>query len=153
MRCRGHHGCHLHEFKRTIVNKRAVCKEALLRYWRGHVDAWRESGLSAQGYARRHGLYKNSIRYWHKKFSLHSASSPVISDLSSVSALKTSPVPSAVSQSSEVKFVPVTLSSKSSDKSQEPLVLRVGSRFRIDVPDQFSQTTLARLLRTLEVFL
>lgn len=134
------------------MKKRAVCKEEILRYWHGHVDAWRESGLSAQGYARQHGLYKNSIRYWRRKFSLHSASSPVISDLSRISASETSPVPSGASQSSEVKFVPVTLSSKRSDKSQEPLVLRVGSRFRIDVPDQFSQATLARLLRTLEVF-
>ena len=134
------------------MKKRVVCKDALLQYWHGHVDAWGESGLSPQGYARRHGLYKNSIRYWSKKFSLHTASRPVNSDLSRVSGPKISPAPLAASQPSEVRFVPVALSSKSSDKSQAPLVLRVGSRFRIDVPDQFSQATLVRLLRTLEVF-
>ncbi len=134
------------------MKKNTVCTEERLRYWHAHIGAWRKSGLSAQGYARRNGLYKNSIRYWNDKFSLPPTPGAVIEGLPAILLPETPSAPMPVRPASGVKFVPVDLSAKNSGLSHPPLVLRVGSRFHIDVPDHFSQTTLARLIRTLETF-
>ncbi len=133
------------------MKKRDIRKEELQRYWHAHVLAWRESGLSCQGYAHRHGLYKNAIRYWGRKFPADASPALVTGTRSITLQTKIAPAPSGA-QRSEVKFVPLDLSSKMPDKPKESLVLRVGSRFRIDVPNQFSQTVLVRLLRALEMF-
>ena len=126
-------------------------KEELRRHWHAHVVAWRESGLSRQGYARRHGLYKNAIRYWNNKFP---ADSSPISEAGKRTAALQTPISatSSVPRPSEVRFIPVDFPLKKPDTRQEPLTLRGGRRFRIIVPNRFSQEALARLIRTLGEF-
>jgi len=36
-------------------------------YWRGHVEYWRQSGLSQVAYCARHGLNIKSFRRWRIK--------------------------------------------------------------------------------------
>lgn len=39
-------------------------KAALEAYWRGHVEAWRASGLTQRDYCAQHGLKCHSLSYW-----------------------------------------------------------------------------------------
>lgn len=37
-------------------------------FWHGHLQRWRESGLSKGRYCRVHGLSPNRFGYWAKKY-------------------------------------------------------------------------------------
>ena len=37
-------------------------------FWRGHVQAWRASGLTQREYCRSEGLHKGSLSYWSSTF-------------------------------------------------------------------------------------
>jgi hypothetical protein len=36
-------------------------------FWRGHVEAWRASGLSQTRYCQKHGLTKGTLGYWSSR--------------------------------------------------------------------------------------
>ncbi len=98
------------------------------KFMRTHVDAWRKSGLSRAEYCRQRKLSHHTLRYWQKKFE---QSGPV-----------------------GVTFVPVPLSravqNNGPRERRTALKVEVGNRFRIEVADEFSTVTLARLIATLE---
>ncbi len=125
--------------------------DELRRYWQSHVSAWRKSGLSRQAYTRQHGLYKNALRYWDGKFPVETVDAAACGERRHFAALQAGGN-TRHSPSAEVKFVPVArvYRAKSETVSPGKLVLRVGRRFRIDVPEHFSPTSLASLVRTLE---
>ena len=37
-------------------------------YWRGHIDAWRDSGGSGAAYCQLHQLAYHRFNYWRRKF-------------------------------------------------------------------------------------
>jgi len=41
--------------------------------WRGHVGAWRASGVTQRAYCDRHGLKKHSLSYWHLRLARRDA--------------------------------------------------------------------------------
>ncbi|MBP7634960.1 hypothetical protein KBA41_12395 [Candidatus Ozemobacteraceae bacterium] len=138
-------------FEVMIMKAVGSQSDELRRYWQTHVLAWRKSGLSRQAYTRQHGLYKNSLRYWGGKFPVETADASSGTERRRISALQLAG-DTCHSPSAEVKFVPVARVHQVKREVTPPgkFILRVGRRFRIDVPEHFSPASLASLLRTLE---
>lgn len=97
------------------------------RRWHVHVKALRQSGLSRAEYCRRHQLGYHAMTYWCRKFSLpkEPASTLVPVPVHSLPYSKT----------------PVTGS---------PLRLILPGTLSLEIADDFSETTLARVLAVLE---
>jgi hypothetical protein len=93
-------------------------------FWHEHVQRWRESGLSKGRYCRVHGLSPNRFGYWAKKYP---------PEVSAEVAL-----PSIVPLS-------FTLAPKAPS-----IGLLVGNRYSLDIPADFDEATLTRLLSVLE---
>ena len=93
--------------------------------WLAHVEQWRHSGMSKAAYCKAHGLNFSSFRYWLRK----SRSASV-----DVSALPPAIVP-----------LPFTLALKAPS-----IGLLVGNRYALDIPADFDEATLTRLLSVLE---
>ncbi len=138
-------------FEVMIMKTFVSQNDDLQRYWEAHVLAWRKSGLSRQAYTRQHGLYKNALRYWGGKFPAETVDDSACGERRHFGALQMSGA-TRHSPSADVRFVPVARVHRAKDESVSPgkLVLRVGRRFRIDVPEHFSPASLASLVRTLE---
>jgi hypothetical protein len=93
--------------------------------WLAHVEQWQQSGMSKAAYCTVHGLNFSSFRYWLRK----SRSAPV-----DASALPPVIVP-----------LPFTLAPKAPS-----IGLLVANRYALDIPSDFDEFTLARLLSVLE---
>jgi hypothetical protein len=93
--------------------------------WLAHVEQWRQSGMSKAAYCTAHGLNFSSFRYWLRK----SQSASV-----DVTALPPAIVP-----------LPFTLSSKAPS-----IGLLVSNLYALDIPADFDEVMLARLLSVLE---
>jgi hypothetical protein len=104
-----------------IQNKRKA-----RRFWEQHINRWKESGIKQTEYCRINGLSPKSFTYWKCK-------------------LKKEP--------ETTTFFPITL--KTSPTLQNPikheaLKLICNDKYRVEIGDDFSSTTLTRLIRTLE---
>ena len=95
--------------------------------WKAHVDAWRRSNLSIAEYCRRHNLSHHALRYWKKK-----------NERADDAGVTLVPVP-----------LPKTIHGHSLNR-QASLKVEVGNRFKIEVGDDFTATTLIRLVKTLD---
>ena len=108
--------------KRTRKEKNREKQE----YWRSHIKAWEESGLSQVDYCRENNLSRHRFTYWKCK-----------GDKKTVS----------------MTFVPV-LSKPSNQHSimhnTAPLKVLIGDRYRVEVGDGFSPDTLSRLMEALK---
>ena len=93
-------------------------------FWREHVQQWRESGLSKGRYCRVHGLSSSRFGYWTKKYPPES------------------PVETATPA---IVPLPFTLAAKAPS-----IGLLVGNRYALDIPADFDEATLTRLLSVLE---
>jgi hypothetical protein len=93
--------------------------------WLAHVEQWRHSGMSKAAYCKAHGLNFSSFRYWLRK---------------SRSASVDIPVPPPV-----IVPLPFTLAPKSPS-----IGLLVGNRYALDIPADFDEAMLTRLLAVLE---
>jgi hypothetical protein len=93
--------------------------------WMAHVRRWQESGLGKTRYCRENGLALSTFQYWITKsrpsFGSESASIPALVPLPFVFAAKT---PS--------------------------IGLMVSNRYAMDIPADFDEATLTRLLSVLE---
>ncbi len=98
------------------------------RHWQAHVDAQKQSGLNRTEYCRQHKLSYHTLTYWHKK-------------LYQPSSKKTTLVP--------VPFHSITLPSPVQPDSSALKIILQGS-LSVEVGDNFSPTTLVRLLATLD---
>ena len=106
-------------------SKEANQKRAQL--WKHHIDEWSRSGLTQNAYCRENGLKPNRLTYWKNKFKR---------------------------QNLPVEFVqvpPVEISELLNSTSSERLRLNVGTGFQIEIPDGFSQATLAQVLQVLRM--
>ncbi len=93
--------------------------------WLAHVEQWRHSGISKAAYCTAHGLNFSSFRYWLRKSRSASVDAP---------ALPPAIVP-----------LPFTLALK-----PPTIGLLVGDRYALDIPADFDEATLTRLLSVLE---
>ena len=94
-------------------------------HWMAHVQQWRESGLAKTRYCRKNGLALSTFQYWITKSRLSSGSEPAS-------------VPALVA-------LPFTFASK-----VPSIGLMVSNRYAMDIPADFDEATLARLLSVLE---
>jgi hypothetical protein len=104
--------------------------ESPRQFYQKHLANWRGTGLSQAEYCRRNGLIRHRFGYWKKKL---------------------------FTEERQVEFAvfPVNLSEHSvpciQDRVSSPLRLMVNSRFSLEIPDQFSQDTLTKVLQVLQV--
>ena len=96
------------------------------RFWRVHVEAWRQGSLSQAEYCRQERLPLASFVYWKSKFG------------------KTE----TASRQPSLVPVPVQLTSVRSSCTP-PLRLCVDDRFRIEIGGNFSPAVLEKLIQTL----
>lgn len=99
------------------------------KIWQAHLNAWRKSGLTGADYCRQRNLSYHAFNYWKKK--------------------------NSQSVSDRINFVPVPVRVGVNDEellrsANSPLKVEIGSRFKIEVPDDFSPATLSRLVSSLE---
>ena len=94
------------------------------RYWKQHIDTWRNSGLTQVGYCRKHDLSRYRFQYWKKRF--HPTE------------------PSA-------SFIEIPLSPNlQQGHPPQRLCLVVGGRFQIAIERDFDPVALKQLLGVLE---
>ena len=98
------------------------------RHWQTHVKALFQSGLNRAEYCRQHKLSYHALTYWHRKLSKPS--------------------------SRVTTLVPVTLQHNIGQTpeqgDQATLKVILPGKMSVEVGDNFSPTTLTRLLTTLE---
>lgn len=113
-----------------VKSDKRRCSPQKAAFWRRHVDAWRESGLSQAEYSRRHGVSVKALWYWKRRFEKEqnpSAAAPVI-----------------------VAVQPSQLPPR--EKAYAPLMLYLQSGLRVEVCGDFDPAVLAKLVRTVERF-
>ena len=93
--------------------------------WMVHVQQWRESGLGKSQYCREHGLALNVLQRWVSKSRPSSGDEPTT-------------IPAFVA-------LPFTLASRAPS-----IGLMISTRYTLDIPADFDETTLNRLLSVLE---
>lgn len=97
------------------------------RYWQAHTKALSESGLSRAEYCRQHKLSYHALIYWQRKYSRQDKQSVTL-------------VPVALAT------VPARTGSRPGDAG---LKILLPGQIAIAVADDFSPTTLVRLLKLL----
>ena len=116
----------------TITNSQEspASGETPRQFYQKHLTNWKDTGLSQAEYCRRNGLIRHRFGYWKKKL---------------------------FTEEGQVEFamLPVNFSEHSApfiqDSSPSTLRLMVDSRFSLEIPDQFSQATLTKVLQVLKV--
>ena len=96
--------------------------EKIRKFWKTHLDNWEESGLNQSEYCRQHNLIYHRFGYWKARFK---------------------------SRNLPVKFVQVA-SSEPINSSPSFLKLNLPRGCQVEIPDDFSEDTLKRLLTTLQ---
>ena len=99
-------------------------------YWTKHIAFWHKSGLSQRAYCRRHGLSQSSLSYWRKRLARSA-------DEEAAPCFAIVPVPLSASAQADMATAP------------EPLLVRVGDGFRIEIRGDFAAPVLEKLVRTL----
>ena len=99
--------------------------EKRCQFWKRHLKTWSKSGLTQNAYCRNNNLKPNRFTYWKNKFKR-----------------KNLPV-------QFVQITPDQVTEAISYPVQNCLRLNIESRFQIEIPDGFSQTTLTKVLLVL----
>ena len=108
-----------------MKSKQNKSKERKRRYWQGHVESWRKSNLSQAEYCRRNALPVKSFGYWKKRHSRSSAE--------------------------PLRFFPLVVPTPLRIQESSSLQLTMQERrFTIEIKEDFSPTTLKRLILSLE---
>jgi hypothetical protein len=98
------------------------------RYWQAHIKALSESGLSRAEYCRRHTLSYHAVIYWQRKFTKNEKRGVTL-------------VPVAL---------PNVLATTGSQNGDAGLKILLPGQIAIAVADNFSPSTLVRVLKALE---
>lgn len=96
------------------------------KFWQTHVEAWTTSGMSQTEYCRQNNLSIKSFGYWKRK---------------------------RKKSNSEVTFYPVpsnAIKILKKEKSSFSLRVVLDDRFKIEIGNEFSSSTLGRLVQALE---
>ena len=97
-------------------------------YWRQRMVEWSGSGLSQAEYCHRSGIALSTFQYWKRRLE-HQA-------------------PSGEERS--IIAVPFPGSSTAGSPVSKPLILHVGSGFRVEIGGDFCPAVLEKLIVTLE---
>jgi hypothetical protein len=101
------------------------------RFWQAHVNALSKSGLSRKEYCRQQQLSYHAMIYWQKKLQKQKK------NIAPATLIPVSLLPRCGERDSKAS-------------SRASLTVTLGDRYSIRVGDDFSGTTLTRLLQTLE---
>ena len=96
-------------------------------YWQEHIKAWKQSGLSQAHFCKVRSLALSTFQYWRRKIFQDSNDSP--------------------------RFYPLAVMPSLEASNKTPGVLRVilgNRRFVLEIGEDFSETTLKKLIATLE---
>jgi len=109
------------------MERRAPINTRKEKFWQNHIRSWQQCSCSQKEYCRRNGLARSTFSLWRRKLKTCSPTS---------------------------QFYPLVVPSNSKSESKgsqesNTLVLVV-KRFRIEIPEGFSGTTLIKLLTALE---
>lgn len=105
-------------------------------FWRKHVNAWRESGLSQAEYSRQAGIAVKILGYWKRKLKREQE----LHETSSAPAIVAVQLPQIKESAPESAVVP----------EHSHLFVHLQNGLRIEIPGDFTATVLEKLLRTLE---
>lgn len=101
------------------------------KHWGKHISCWKESCLSQKQYCLRHGIAISTFSYWKRKLiNLHETPGPK-------------------------RFFALTVkdAGPALSKQEPPTGIRLSlcnDKFKIDLEKEFSETTLRKLIATLE---
>ena len=95
------------------------------RYWEAHIERWQHSGMTQKDYCRDNGLKWSTFHYWRKR----------IEELSAPVQL--------------IQVGPVAGPAGKDPLEWSGLMLVIGDHYKVQVGDEFSRATLARLVQTL----
>jgi len=109
-------------------------------FWRAHVAAWRESGLTQRAYCHRESLPETQLSHWKHRLAKSQRRSRAKASLVPVQVLEPTPSErdSAVSASLRYAAVPTAALSVVFD-----------GRLRLEIGEGFDATTLRRVLEVL----
>ena len=97
------------------------------RFWAAHIKAFEQSGFSRSEYCRRHDLSYHALTYWLRRDKQKSIAA------------------------SRINLVQLPMTPACSAQSTQPgIILRVGSRYTLELNQDFNQSALARVLVVLE---
>jgi hypothetical protein len=97
-------------------------------YWQEHIKSWRQSGLSQADFCKARSLALSTFQYWRRKISQGSNDSP--------------------------RFYPLAVMPSIEAPNKTPGILRVilgDRRFVVEIGEDFSETTLQKLIVALEL--
>jgi len=108
-----------------MKNKQIKSREEKRRYWQRHIESWRQSGLGQAEYCQRNSLPIKSFGYWKRRNSR--------------------------SPRGQLNFFPLVLSNPVVTPGHASLQLALQEkRFTIEIKEDFSPTTLKKLILSLE---
>jgi hypothetical protein len=101
------------------------------KHWKKHISCWRKSGLTQRQYCLRQGIAISTFSYWIRKFG------------------------KAAENPGSTRFYPLSVKGNSTSSSRKGLHTGIrlslcNDKFKIDLEKEFSETTLRRLIATLE---
>lgn len=111
-----------------MADRSKAANKKRAQFWRYHIDTWSRSGLAQNAYCRANNLKPHRLTYWKNKFK---------------------------KQNLPIEFVqipPAQISESRHYQSWQGLKLNVDSGFQIEIPDEFSNTTLTQVLHVLRQF-
>lgn len=116
----------------TITNspESPASGETPRQFYQKHLANWKNTGLSQAEYCRRNGLIRPRFGYWKKKL------------FKEEGQVEFAVLPVSISEQN-TPFIRANISS--------PIRLMVDSRLSLEIPDQFSQDTLTKVLQILQV--
>lgn len=98
----------------------------LSKFWKEHIDAWSNSGLSQIDYCRQNNLSRTRFTYWKLKFEKQNLP-PTFIEIHPKTVQKALPI-----------------------KSISSITIRSTSGFSVDVPQDFSSQSLKQILSVLK---
>jgi hypothetical protein len=101
------------------------------KHWKRHISCWRKSGLTQRQYCLRQGIAISTFSYWIRKFGKESENP------------------------GSTRFYPLAVKDSCASPSRQGFHTGIrlslcNDKFKIDLEKEFSQTTLRRLIATLE---
>jgi hypothetical protein len=114
-------------------------------FWRRHYSAWRTTSASRKQYAHDQGLAAWAVYDWFRRFDREDAGIPAPHPIARQSATSQAMAPQPV-------IVPVTLIDEGGGAAEAaPYRLHIPGGLGLDIPMEFTETSLARLLDCLGV--
>jgi hypothetical protein len=96
-------------------------------YWNGHVQQWRNSGLTQKEYCNKEGISLERLGTWKRRLDREGQK-----------------------QSGALVAVPSRIVASALHAASPTLRLVVDERYRVEIPDAFSPVTLEKVLQVLD---